>query len=223
MKRPPKVKNAAATARYASGAGSGTPDFYRIAKIAPLPPATAFRPVVRESKVDGDGPRYEIEPLDLKAENNFLDEMPMIGWGSAEQPLSDATIFSDPSAEDTKDSADTVLLHGQSKTTDSSTHSEDYTHSGDSSMDNSKDGHGRQQNVSLADEKADKNNPLSSLEANVDTASHDRADTDTKTEIEFEKLSTADLAYLAHQNRILLKHAETGINKDGTMRQKHKI
>ena len=51
MKRPPKVKHAAAAARLESGAGFGVPNFNRISKIAPLPqPTFHFKPVLRNTK-----------------------------------------------------------------------------------------------------------------------------------------------------------------------------
>ena len=51
MKRPPKVKHAAAAARMESGAGFGVPNFHRISKIAPLPqPHFHFKPVLRNTK-----------------------------------------------------------------------------------------------------------------------------------------------------------------------------
>jgi hypothetical protein len=50
MRRPPKVKHAAAAARLASGAGFGAPDFDRINKIAPLPKSIQFKPVLKDGK-----------------------------------------------------------------------------------------------------------------------------------------------------------------------------
>lgn len=60
MRRPPKVKNAAAAARLAAGAGLGTPDFYQISKIAPLPPCIPFVPTVRDVK-GTTSDKYDLE------------------------------------------------------------------------------------------------------------------------------------------------------------------
>jgi hypothetical protein len=60
MKRPPKVKYAAAAARIASGAGFGAPNFDRISKIAPLPPSLSFRPIIKEAK-GPKGPKFGME------------------------------------------------------------------------------------------------------------------------------------------------------------------
>jgi hypothetical protein len=220
MKRPPKVKSAAAAARNAAGAGSGTPDFYRIEKIAPLPPATAFRPVARESKIDGDGPRYEIETLDFKDGNETLEEMSMIGWST---PQSDGmnnitggsqqhTIpFSDPFAEGRTTSSADGNSSKQPETMDTINHSDDSSNSNESSHHSSVK-QDEQQSVSSADKETDKASPLPSQEASNGDTTNSTTDADTKAENQSQKLSKADLTYLKHQNRMLLLHAEKGSN-----------
>jgi hypothetical protein len=99
MKRPPKVKSAAAAARNASGAGSGIPDFYRISKIAPLPPATPFRPIVQETKTDDDCPRYEIETLKIE-ETTRSPLGSRVEWLDAEPPDGIGAPFPDPFEEE---------------------------------------------------------------------------------------------------------------------------
>jgi hypothetical protein len=211
MKRPPKVKSAAATARNAAGAGTGTPDFYRIEKIAPLPPATDFRPVARESKIDGDGPRSESETLDLKDGNDTLEEMPMIGWSTPQSEGMHNVPFSDPFTEDSTTSSADVNSSKQPETMDTSNHSDDSTNSNESSHHcNVKQG--GQQSVSSADKETDKASPLPSQEASNGDATSSTTDVATKTEDQSQQLSKADLTYLAHQNRILLLHAEKGGN-----------
>jgi len=60
MRRPPKVKHAAAAARLASGAGFGAPDFDRINKIAPLPKSVHFKPVLKDAK-GNISEKYDLE------------------------------------------------------------------------------------------------------------------------------------------------------------------
>jgi hypothetical protein len=64
MKRPPKVKHAAAAARLASGAGLGAPDFDRISKIAPLPASFYFKPILKDAKGVSNDDKYGLELLD---------------------------------------------------------------------------------------------------------------------------------------------------------------
>ncbi|KAL3927643.1 MAG: hypothetical protein SGBAC_013000 [Bacillariaceae sp.] len=60
MRRPPKVKHAAAAARLASGAGFGAPNFDRINKIAPLPKSVHFKPVLKDAK-GNSSEKYDLE------------------------------------------------------------------------------------------------------------------------------------------------------------------
>jgi hypothetical protein len=64
MKRPPKIKHAAAAARLASGAGLGAPDFDRISKIAPLPASFYFKPILKDAKGITNDDKYGLELLD---------------------------------------------------------------------------------------------------------------------------------------------------------------
>jgi hypothetical protein len=64
MKRPPKIKHAAAAARLASGAGLGAPDFDRISKIAPLPASFYFKPILKDPKGVTNDEKYGLELLD---------------------------------------------------------------------------------------------------------------------------------------------------------------
>lgn len=63
MKRPPKIKHAAATARLAAGAGLGAPDFDRISKIAPLPASFFFKPILKDTKGESSD-KYGLEISD---------------------------------------------------------------------------------------------------------------------------------------------------------------
>jgi len=63
MRRPPKVKHAAAAARLASGAGFGAPDFDRINKIAPLPKSVQFKPVLKDAK-GNNSEKYGLEIIE---------------------------------------------------------------------------------------------------------------------------------------------------------------
>jgi hypothetical protein len=64
MKRPPKVKHAAAAARLAAGAGLGAPDFDRINKIAPLPASFCFKPILKDAKGISNHDKYGLELSD---------------------------------------------------------------------------------------------------------------------------------------------------------------
>lgn len=63
MRRPPKVKHAAAAARLASGAGFGAPDFDRINMIAPLPKSIQFKPVLKDAK-GNNSEKYGMEIIE---------------------------------------------------------------------------------------------------------------------------------------------------------------
>jgi hypothetical protein len=90
MKRPPKVKNAASIARKQTGAGvGGSPDFYRISQIAPLPPVMPYKITIKLSKERGpDGTtdvtaahfatRYVIEPLPVDAIEEDVDHQMLL-------------------------------------------------------------------------------------------------------------------------------------------------
>ena len=90
MKRPPKVKNAASIARKQTGAGvGGSPDFYRISQIAPLPPVMPYKIKIKLSNLRGhDGTsdammahfatRYVIEPLHVDAIEEDVDHQMLL-------------------------------------------------------------------------------------------------------------------------------------------------
>eukprot|EP00980_Cylindrotheca_fusiformis_P013485 scaffold3437_cov113-Cylindrotheca_fusiformis.AAC.52 len=82
MKRPPKVKHAAAAARLAAGAGLGAPDFDRISKIAPLPQSFPFKPIMKDAKGESsDKYGLELEESDgnfelLEPNENMNEDQP---------------------------------------------------------------------------------------------------------------------------------------------------
>jgi hypothetical protein len=189
MKRPPKVKSAAAAARNAAGAGSGPPDFYRISAIAPLPPATPFRPVAQESKGDDDdSPKYSIETLSLDDAGETLEEMSTIGWSAQQSSEATSLPFSDPFEEDSPTS-------GIAR----SRKAEGIDHSGTSRQEAQR---GQRGSVSAQ--------TGTDLLPSLETSSKDAAmsNAETVTEAHAQKLSKADLNYLAHQNQILMLHVE---------------
>lgn len=71
MRRPPKVKHAAAAARLASGAGFGAPDFDRINKIAPLPKSVQFKPVLKDAK-GASVDKYDLEIIETDDDDYML-------------------------------------------------------------------------------------------------------------------------------------------------------
>jgi hypothetical protein len=188
MKRPPKVKSAAATARNVAGAGSGTPDFYRISAIAPLPPASPFQPVAQESKADDNTPKYSIETLSLDDAGEAL-EMPIIGWSAPQSSETPSLPFSDPFEEDSPTS-------GRAR----SRKAEGMDHSGTSRHEAQR---GQRGSVSAQTGTTD---PSPSLETSSKDATNSNAE--TVNEAQVQKLSKADLNYLAHQNQILMLHVE---------------
>lgn len=188
MKRPPKVKNAASAARNASGAGTGNPDFYNIAKIAPLPPSAPFRPVIKESKSGFDAgssavtPRYMIQPINVEEqeageEETAMDVLPLDagswppGDGEDQARISSSDFeFDDNFLIDSEgDQDDTVRRRGADPANT----------------------RGREEQTPHDDDFA--------------TAATTATTTTTSTALQ---LSQADVSYLAHQNRILKFHLE---------------
>jgi hypothetical protein len=185
MKRPPKVRNAASAARNAAGAGTGNPDFYRIEKIAPLPPSAPFIPVVKEStksasdcSSEAQKPRYVIQHL---TENNEegkkmeeLEDIHLAGWMLEEQTRMPDLEFDDP-FENNPETEHQGVAPVQGKQDDGNRKSE---------------GSGREEK----ENQTDATPATAILPANP---SADRI---------YQELSKADIGYLAHQNRILRSH-----------------
>ena len=71
MRRPPKVKHAAAAARLASGAGFGSPDFDRINKVAPLPQSVHFKPVLKDAK-GSNSEKYGLEIFEDDDDDDYM-------------------------------------------------------------------------------------------------------------------------------------------------------
>jgi HSF-type DNA-binding len=90
MRRPPKEKNSAASARSSSGASvESSPNFRLISKFAPLPPNTPYRITAggRIQPIDPVGAkRAETEFLDLGSDDEFLRELKTMGWANP-QPI----------------------------------------------------------------------------------------------------------------------------------------
>jgi hypothetical protein len=168
MKRPPKVKSADAAARNSFGADLGTPDFYRISKIAPLPPATPYLPdngfpiatTLPQKFGDEDGSFVGSKNPSLNAwivEDSIAATDMVIGAsGGAHMPLVDWSSPSDTWEENDKD--DPLV---------------------------------RRQQAQYA------------LEDTGESAAPSSQPQEPR-----EQLSEADMAYLAHQNRILLTNAK---------------
>jgi len=74
MRRPPKVKHAAAAARLASGAGFGAPDFDRINKIAPLPKSVHFKPVLKDAK-GSSSEKYGLEMIEDDDDDDYMFQL----------------------------------------------------------------------------------------------------------------------------------------------------
>eukprot|EP00934_Nitzschia_sp_Nitz4_P002585 Nitzschia sp. Nitz4//scaffold27_size158506//105163//112092//NITZ4_002612-RA/size158506-snap-gene-0.219-mRNA-1//-1//CDS//3329545524//2575//frame0 len=189
MKRPPKVRNAASAARQASGAGSGTPNFHLISKIAPLPASFPFRAVPQEETTgEGDDStrrEYLIEPLEIVGRSLSMDmtggspleEIPMEGIDitseSLDLPADD--LFEDPVGISSKN-ADEMRgsMHsesGQSQKSASSQQSE-----------------GERDTIQSAETSGDQTNST-------------------------EQLSEADVQYLKHQNTNCLFSTKTQTHK----------
>lgn len=208
MKRPPKVKSAAAAARNAAGAGSGTPDFYRISQIAPLPPSAPFRPVAQEAKGDDDGPRYQIEPFSVE-ENQFpavagyndsLQEMPILGWDVGAD--TDGMDFSDPFDEgrlETREARRQSIPTGSLDSSNSSGGGQSpQKRESQGNLKMAPPGDGSIPDLTKSDDHGDLKPKAGDIESHI------------------QQLSKADISYLAHQNRILLVHVEKQQNVDDT-------
>jgi hypothetical protein len=173
MQRPPKVKNAASTARKQAGAGIGTPDFYRISRIAPLPPVIPYKVEIKLSKRHGDNAPTEIAMAHPATRYVIV---PLAETDSFE-PLEDIPIV-------------TQMLDTQR--------------------------HGDLESVSFADPFSGEGgeDELSGIEDGVIevdggvTSSVRSLSSGSASEMNsgMKGLSAADVSYLAHQNRILMKH-----------------
>ena len=192
MKRPPKVKNAASAARNAAGADMGTPDFYRIGKIAPLPPSIPFKPVIQESKgASGDNSgstRLVILPLNSGEERpDELEDLSLSsGWGIAGAQSSGIAVtqgeFADPFQEEAQNPP-----------------------GGGPALEGAE---GTNQEASRTDPVAAGSMGEETPEMNTQEGAYEQQ---TATDSFNEQLSKADISYLAHQNRILLSHFGTMI------------
>jgi hypothetical protein len=125
MRRPPKVKKAASTARKQAGAGIGTPDFYRISRIAPLPPVIPYTIEVKLSKGHGDkapaemarpATRYVIVPLEQETDSfEPLGDVPIATQIMETQMYGDleSVSFADPfSSEGSEDEESVIEVDG---------------------------------------------------------------------------------------------------------------
>ena len=211
MKRPPKVKSAAAAARNAASGGNvgvtGQPNFYRICKIAPLPPAAPFRPVIAqqtqeasstksatpEETADSTGntattssnsnTRYDIEMLKV-------EDIRPLGEEITEGKQHGSTSSSNAMMIEWPDDSSSEQHHASTK------EAQDTTMSGSirSSTSGGKNDDEEEQTQSQKDK--DKG---------------DDDDEEQKSEDEIiQELSKADIRYLAYQNQIILKHVGSG-------------
>ncbi len=202
------MKNAASAARNAAGASAGTPDFYRIAEIAPLPASFPFKPEMQETKGVGSGStgilttRYLIRPLTSEDTLAEMDDLPFQKIAIKEDVSAETEIglpFSDP-------------FIGE----------DDSTNFFDSSASSSSEGKVEYPNTTAGQMKSTANSEMRAVTttrgAGVDgnDSSTDEAALDVGTETTIHQLSKADVSYLAHQNRILLtyfdKQVEAGNN-----------
>jgi len=201
MKRPPKVKNAASAARNAAGAGTGAPDFYRIAKVAPLPPSTPFKPAIQETKVvagEDAAPRYIIQPLTLDHNNHDeLEEFSFTGW-TAEEPEEEiiSVPFADPFGEDLfgrKEGATAVERKAPGST--------DELVSGKQGVDRGEAPEASSHSRRLSSRRTEPSS--SSSEETVAARVVSSSSGGEAISSSGQKLSNADISYLEYQNRIL--------------------
>ncbi|KAG7343853.1 HSF-type DNA-binding protein [Nitzschia inconspicua] len=90
MRRPPKEKNSAASARSTSGASDdSSPNFHIISKIAPLPPNTPYR-ITAGGHIQPMNPvdarRAELDFVDMGNEEEFLRGVKTMDW-AVPQPI----------------------------------------------------------------------------------------------------------------------------------------
>lgn len=188
MKRPPKVKNAASAARNAAGASAGTPDFYMIAQIAPLPTSFPFKPEILEIKGAGTGvptTRYVIRPLSEEETIVGIDELPLqlIADDDVESmDISGQMAFSDPFSDEASDSTCSSAAFVSADRNEESLR------------------------ALIRDTTTDE----AAFDGKVPTA-HMTASGSANGSI-IQQLTKADISYLAHQNRILLEY----FKKQGT-------
>lgn len=77
MKRPPKVKHAAAAARIESGVKFGAPDFDQISMLAPLPARFSFKPILKSRKGSASKPEESAtKPKQSHTITIVTDEVP---------------------------------------------------------------------------------------------------------------------------------------------------
>jgi hypothetical protein len=191
MKRPPKVKSAAAAARNSSGADSGIPDFNRISKIAPLPPATPCLPdrdlpsatTLLQKSGDEDGSSVgsnsntslhpwiggdSIAAIDMAIEvSGSAQHMPLVDWSPPSDTWEESN-ENDP-LKSQEDGSDKLKEPEQQESSDEAVRRE--------AQNSPEDAGGSAAPSSQPQEPGG-------------------------------QLSVADMTYLAHQNRILLKHAK---------------
>jgi hypothetical protein len=201
MKRPPKGKSAApAAARNAAGAERSTPDFYRISRIAPLPPSTPFTPAVAQetTNANDDAPRHAIESLEVEDTVNYdilggdIDDVQlMVGW-PGNLP------FSDPFEEDSSDS-DSGRKRRKVESRDASNRKWPSQESGPQSG---------AKVLASRSTAADDTKSLTSVEKNNANVKTSSVEDSSKEAEESQQLTKADLCYLDHQNRILLLYVE---------------
>ena len=198
MKRPPnKFKSAAAPAARNTTFGAesgGTPDFYRICKIGPLPPATPYLPdkkgfpiATAQSQVfgdeDGSSARSNTSSLtaftaigmaiEVCAGDHAHDDVSLLDWSSPSDTWKEIDKEDDPLKREEGES-DKVKDPLQQESSDEIL-------------------------VLLVGREA-QNSP--------EDAGEESAVPSNQPQEPGEKLSEADMEYLAHQNRSLLKHAK---------------
>jgi hypothetical protein len=204
MKRPPnKFKSvaAAAAARNTTfGADSGTPDFYRISKIGPLPPAIPYLPDKKGFPIATERSQVFGDEDGLSARSNTSSLLNACWIGEASIAAIDMPIKASGGAHD-----DVPLLGDWLLSLDTSEkiNQDDPLKREGGESDKVKD--------PLRQESSDEILVLlvgREAQNSPEDAGEESAVPSNQSQEPGEILSEADMEYLAHQNRSLLKHAK---------------
>ena len=225
MKRPPKVKSAAAAARNSAGATTGTPDFYRISRIAPLPPAIV--PSLPSDQLhnanvillSSQGMKVQSGAALLQSRSSSHDDVhdPLLGrlhieeaWGDLDIESGESHIGAARRGSLSMVEWDSQLRRQSGRGVPSDQLSEHVSQLPFSDPWEDDGDHTAQQ-ISEPQHSSSADRPLQSANASAPgglDASSNHSQGASSVGSQNIQLSSADLSYLAHQNRILLKYAQ---------------